>query len=121
MIFPVCWHEPFGNALIEALASGCYVAGTPYGSLPEIVTPEVGVLSAKACELAEAVSHAQRFDPLACRNRVVRGGFTLLDSARKYVECYERILNHGTLGEASEPAPATRPGFMANQLLPWED
>jgi len=121
LIFPVRWHEPFGLAITEALASGCYVVGTPYGALPEIITPETGVLSAKASELAEAVKNPQRFDPQACRDRVLRGGFTLLDSARKYVECYERILNHGSLLEAGELPPATKPGFVAKQLLPWED
>ena len=48
LIFPVRWHEPYGNAVNEALVSGCYVAATPYGSLPEIITPEVGALSSRA-------------------------------------------------------------------------
>lgn len=121
LIFPVRWEEPFGLALTEALASGAYVVGTPYGSLPEIITPEVGVLSARAGDLAEAVKNPQRFDPRACRNRVLSGGFTHWDMARKYVAYYERIVNHGSLGAADEPAPATRPGFVANQLLPWAD
>jgi glycosyltransferase involved in cell wall biosynthesis len=121
LIFPVRWPEPFGIALIEALVSGCYVAGTPYGSLPEIVTPETGVLSAKAEELAEAVKHPQRFSPRVCRDRVLRGGFTILDTARGYLKYYEQVLNRGTLGESGEPPPATRPGFEANRLLPWED
>ena len=107
--------------LNEALVSGCYVVGTPYGCLPEIVTPDVGVLSIKADELAEAVKNPQRFDPQACRNRILHGGLTHLDMARKYLEFYERILTRGSLGEAGEPAPATRPGFVAKQLLPWED
>jgi glycosyltransferase involved in cell wall biosynthesis len=121
LIFPVRWEEPFGLALTEALASGCYVVGTPYGSLPEIVTPETGVLSARAEELADAVRNPQRFNPQACRDRVLRGGFTLLDSVRGFIKCYERILSHGSLLEANEPAAATQPGFIANELLPWED
>jgi hypothetical protein len=121
LIFPVRWHEPFGLAITEALASGAFVVGTPYGALPEIISAEVGALSANAAELAEVVKNPQRFSPETCRDRVLRGSFTLLDSARKYVECYERILAHGSLGEPGEPAPATRPGFVANQLLPWED
>lgn len=120
LIFPVRWHEPFGLAITEALVSGCYVVGTPYGSLPEIITPEVGVLSTKAEELAEAVKTPQRFDPQACRDRVWRGGFTIRDSVQGYLKYYEQILRHGSLGEADEPAPATLPGFVANQLLPWE-
>jgi glycosyltransferase involved in cell wall biosynthesis len=121
LIFPVRWHEPFGLSIIEALVSGAYVAGTPYGSLPEIVTPDAGVLSARGVDLAEAVKNPQRFSPQMCRERVLRGGFTHLDMARKYLGCYEQILTHGSLGEASEPPPATRPGFVAKQLLPWED
>ena len=121
LIFPVRWHEPFGLAITEALASGAFVVGTPYGALPEIITPEVGALSIHASELAEAVNNPQRFNPHACRDRVRLGGFTLLDSARKYVECYERILSHGSLNDPGEPPPATRPGFNAKQLLPWND
>ena len=121
LIFPVRWHEPFGLAITEALASGAYVAGTPYGSLPEIITPKVGALSVNADELAEAVKNPQRYYPRDCRDRVVRGGFTLLDAARKYVQYYERILSHGSLNEPGEPPPATRPGFFAKQLLPWNE
>jgi glycosyltransferase involved in cell wall biosynthesis len=121
LIFPVRWDEPGANALNEALVSGCYVVGTPYGCLSEIVTPDVGVLSIKADELAEAVKNPQRFNPRMCRERVLHGGLTHLDMARKYLDCYERILTHGSLGEPDEPAPVTRPDFMAKQLLPWED
>ncbi|HKI69383.1 MAG TPA: glycosyltransferase, partial [Verrucomicrobiae bacterium] len=53
LIFPALWEEPFGIAITESLVSGCYVVGTPYGSLPEIITPKTGVLSANADELAE--------------------------------------------------------------------
>lgn len=120
LIFPVRWPEPFGNAVIESLVSGCYVAATPYGSLPEIVTPETGVLSTKASELAEALKNPQRFDPQKCRERVLRGGFTHLDMAKKFLECYERILTRGSLLEKSEtPAFASR-DFSAKRLWPWE-
>jgi glycosyltransferase involved in cell wall biosynthesis len=121
LIFPVRWEEPFGLALTEALVSGCYVAATPYGSLPEIVTPETGVLSARADDLAEAVKNSQRFDPQKCREHILKNGFTHLDMARKYLGYYERILTRGSLLEPGEPAPQTRAGFDANELLPWAD
>jgi glycosyl transferase family 1 len=121
LIFPVRWEEPFGLALTESLVSGCYVVGTPYGSLPEIVTPEVGVLSASAAELAEAVRSPQRFTPAVCRDYVLSGGFTHLDMAKKYLRYYEAVLSHGRLVENVEPAPATMPGFVAKQLLPWQE
>jgi glycosyltransferase involved in cell wall biosynthesis len=118
LIFPVRWHEPFGIALIEALASGAYVAGTPYGSLPEIVTPEVGVLSANADELAEAVKNPHRFSAQKCRERVLHG-FTHLDMAKNYLKFYERVLTQGSLLEKNEIPPVTQPGFVAKQSLPW--
>lgn len=119
LIFPVRWEEPFGLALTESLASGAFVAGTPYGSLPEIVTSNVGVLSAHAGELIAAVTAPARFNPETCRQHVLQSGFTHLDMARKYVAYYEKVLATGRLGEASEPAPRTPPDFDANRLLPW--
>jgi glycosyltransferase involved in cell wall biosynthesis len=121
LVFPVRWHEPFASAVNEALASGCYVVATPYGSLPEIVTPDVGRLSATAAALAEAVRDPRPFRPLICRERIRAGGFTHLDMARRYLACYERVLATGRLGEPDEPPPQTRPGFDANRLLDWED
>jgi glycosyltransferase involved in cell wall biosynthesis len=121
LIFPVRWQEPFGLALTEALVSGCYVAATPYGSLPEIVTPETGVLSARADELAEAVKNPQRFDPQKCREHILKNGFTHLDMAGKYLKFYEQVLTRGSLIGKNEIAPATQPGFVAKQLLPWEN
>ena len=120
LIFPVRWHEPFGIAAIEALVSGAFVVATPYGSLPEIVAPEVGVLSANANELAAAVKNSQRFNPVVCREHVLRH-FNYLNMAKNYLKFYERVLTHGSLLEKGEAPPATRPGFVAKQLLPWEN
>ena len=119
LIFPVRWEEPFGLALTEAMISGCYVVGTPYGSLPEIVTAETGVLSSRADDLADAVRNPRRFDPKECRDRVFSGGFTHLDMAKKYLAYYEKILTDGCLGEPGESKPQTAPDFEANRLLNW--
>ena len=121
LIFPVRWHEPFGIANIEALASGAFVLGTPYGSLPEIITPQIGVLSANANELADAAKNPQRFNPQKCRGHILKNGFTHLDMARKYLKFYGQVLTRGSLIGKNEIAPVTQPGFVAKQLLPWED
>lgn len=117
LLFPVRWHEPFGIAILEALASGCAVFGTPYGSLSEIVTKDVGHLSSDGAELVAAVKSVRLFSPERCRQRVSQG-FTHLDMARAYLKYYERVLSHGTLDGASQP-PITRPEFRAAKLLPW--
>ena len=46
LIFPVLWNDPCPLSIIESLLLGCPVFGTPYSSLPELVPPEVGFLSA---------------------------------------------------------------------------
>ena len=117
LVFPVRWHEPFGIAVTEALASGCYVLGTPFGSLPEIITPETGILSASESELVEGAKNPKRFDPDQCRSHVFNG-FTHLDMARKYLAYYEKVIQTGRIGPEKELVPATRPGFLANELLP---
>lgn len=119
LIFPVRWEEPFGIALTEALVSGAFVVGTPYGSLPEIVTPDVGLLRTNGAELAEAVRQPQRYSPQTCRNRVLNHGFTHTDMARKYLAYYEQILAHGRLAATTTAEPVS--GIDAKQLLPWTD
>lgn len=120
LIFPVRWHEPFGVAVTEALVSGCYVAATPYGSLPEIVTPQTGSLSSRSERLIDAVRNPDAFDPMTCRKRVTEQGFTHLDMARKYLVYYKNVLATGHLGEGSESLPRTADGFEANRLLEWQ-
>jgi|SRR5262245_4166290 len=121
LIFPVRYPEPFGVAVTEALVSGCYVVGTPHGALPEIVTPAVGRLSTVVGDLVEAIRTPARFDPQACRNRVLEGGFTHLDMAQHYLRYYETVLTQGQLGEADEASPGTIPGFDYRQPLPWDE
>jgi hypothetical protein len=102
----------------EGLVSGCYIAGTPYGSLPEVVTAETGVLSNRVDELASAVAHPERFVPEQCRDHVMQH-FTHVQMAKKYLAYYERVLTTGWLGGRPEAAPQTAPGFEANRLLDW--
>jgi glycosyltransferase involved in cell wall biosynthesis len=67
---PALWHEPFGLTLIEALVSGTPVLGTHYGSLPEVISPDVGWLGDTVDELVAGLPHIAKVDPAACRARV---------------------------------------------------
>jgi len=92
LIFPVRWQEPFGLAITESLYMGCPVFGTPYGSLPEIVNTEVGYLSNKSSELANAVQHADGYSRQHC-HEYARDVFNSRKMAVAYLERYQRVLN----------------------------
>lgn len=91
LIFPVLWHEPFGLAVIESLYFGAPVFGTPYGSLPELITPEVGYLSNDNFSLIEAIQ-SNTFDSKQC-NEYARDLFNSKRMAEGYLIKYEEVLN----------------------------
>jgi len=113
LLFPVRWHEPFGIALIEALYFGCPVLGTPYGSLPEIVIPEVGVLADNESELARRLANVGQFDRRRC-HQYVGDEFSADLMTRRYLRLYERVLNGESL---HDQAPVT-PDNSDPKLLP---
>jgi glycosyltransferase involved in cell wall biosynthesis len=97
LIFPVLWHEPFGLAIIESLYFGGAVFATPYGSLNELVTKDVGVLSTKKQDLIDAVKH-NCFDPKICHQYAYEN-FNSKIMAINYLKKYEIVLNGHTLNQ----------------------
>lgn len=91
LIFPVRWHEPFGLAVVESLYYGCPVFGTPYGSLPELVGPAMGVLSSHSAELVEAIQDWPRYDRKALHAYACER-FNAQVMAEGYVQYYERVV-----------------------------
>lgn len=115
LMFPVRWHEPFGLAVIESLYCGSPVFGTPYGSLPELVPPEVGFLSAGCSELRRAALEADDYSRLTCHD-YAREMFSADRMAAGYVACYERVLNGERL---NVDRPAFRQTADEGKFLPW--
>jgi len=115
LVFPVRWHEPFGIAMIEALYFGCPVFGTPYGSLPEIVIPEVGVLANSESELARRLADIGRFDRHRCHQYACEE-FSASLMTKRYLALYERVLNGEVLHD-QEPVTLDDSG---GNLLPME-
>jgi glycosyltransferase involved in cell wall biosynthesis len=71
LLNPIMWPEPFGMAMVEAMACGTPVVGCPKGAAPEIVEHGVtGFLSDDDAALVDALAHVDRFDRAACRQRV---------------------------------------------------
>lgn len=98
-IFPVRWHEPFGIAITESLYFGCPVFGTPYGSLPELVSPEVGYLTTSAANMAEHIRSDYHYSPQRCHEyaRDVHNAARMTDA---YLAKYELVLSGRTLNAA---------------------
>ncbi len=111
LIFPVRWHEPFGLAVIESLYFGCAVFGTPYGALPEIVTPVCGTLANSADALVHAIK-TQRVDRRECHMRAVEL-FSSQMMCKNYLAKYDEVTSGARLNSQS---PQLQVGFKD---LPW--
>lgn len=117
MVFPVRWHEPFGIAVIEAMSQGLPVIGSPYGSLPELITPEVGFIANDISELNALVGgdYSNKFNPDAIR-KYVEDNFNVTKHAHSYLALYEKVIRGETLNKTS---PTYQFSKRAEDLLPF--
>lgn len=114
MVFPVRWDEPFGIAVPEAMVFGLPVFATPYGSLPELVPEQCGVLSNRADVLADAARNAHTYDRRAIHQWCI-DNFHFHRMAEKYLTYYQRILD----GETLHPEPIQAPPTRQPDLFEW--
>ena len=84
--------EPFGQALLEAMACGRSVVATEIGGPPEFVTPEAGVLVDPADEdaLVEALRNAARLPRPNPAARAAAAEHDVNEQARRVEEILER-------------------------------
>jgi glycosyltransferase involved in cell wall biosynthesis len=91
LLFPIDWPEPFGLAMIEALACGTPVVARPCGSVPEIVMHgRTGWLGETVQELAAGVRRIDTIDRSYCR-RVVVDRFSVTAMADGYERVYREL------------------------------
>jgi glycosyltransferase involved in cell wall biosynthesis len=92
LLFPIAWREPFGLAMIEAMACGTPVVAFRNGSVPEVV--DEGVTGFIVDDEAEAAGAAQRLRTLdrARIRRVFEERFTARRMAEDYVTLYRRLI-----------------------------
>jgi glycosyltransferase involved in cell wall biosynthesis len=85
------FDEPFGLSVIEAMACGTPVIAIDRGSMPELITPETGILVKSAGEAITALGEIDGIDRAACR-RHVEAHFSVEAMADKYIALYEQVL-----------------------------
>jgi glycosyltransferase involved in cell wall biosynthesis len=89
-LFPIDWPEPFGLAMIEAMACGAPVIAWRHGSIPEVV--DEGRTGFVVDDLEGAVNALRRcadFDRAGCVAHT-RARFGVARVARDYVQVYEQ-------------------------------
>ena len=92
MLFPICWEEPFGLVVIEAMVCGTPVVALRRGAVPElIVDGHTGVIVDEPAELAAGITRARDIDPRACRKHV-EASFTVEVMAQGYEAAYRQAL-----------------------------
>lgn len=92
LLFPIDWEEPFGMAVIEALACGTPVVAMRRGAMPEIITHGVnGFLADTEKEFFEYANRVDEIDPAACRASVA-SQFSAETMASEYVKRYETAI-----------------------------
>ncbi len=95
LIFPIAWHEPFGLAMIEAMACGTPVIAFRRGSVPEVV--DHGVTGFIVDDEAQAAAVARRLPELdrARVRRIFEARFTARRMTEDYLNVYRRLIARG--------------------------
>lgn len=116
LIFPVRWHEPFGIAIIEAMSQGLPVIGSPYGSLPELITDDTGFIVKNYDQLVETLKKPPRKLNSQIIRKYVEENFCIAKHANAYLALYQKVINGENLN-------LTNPSYILNDraehLLPF--
>jgi glycosyltransferase involved in cell wall biosynthesis len=92
LLFPICWDEPFGLVLIEAMACGTPVVALRHGAVEELLRDGVtGLVVDKDSELPDAILASSSLDPGACR-REAEERFDVARMAGSYEQVYREVL-----------------------------
>src|SRR5580704_7458708 len=119
LLFPIDWPEPFGLAMIEAMACGTPTLAFRCGSVPEIVTPGLsGQIVETVDEAVAAMENLLTMDRAGVR-RAFEDRFTASRMALDYVSLYESIVaNHETSAlESTAALSLTQPSMEEHLIL----
>ncbi|GAA2024435.1 glycosyltransferase family 4 protein [Terrabacter terrae] len=110
LLFPICWAEPFGLVMVEAMACGTPVVALSAGSAREVVAQaRTGFVVERPEQLARAITDCERLEPSDCR-RLVSERFSLDAMAAAYERTYRRVLEHPLAQRPGGRLPQARAG-----------
>ncbi|MCP3442297.1 glycosyltransferase family 4 protein [Bradyrhizobium sp. CCGUVB14] len=91
LLFPICWPEPFGLVMIEAMACGTPVIALAHGSVPEVIDHGVsGFVVNSVDEAVAAAGSVGMLERLTIRKRFEQR-FTVERMAKDYLAVYGRL------------------------------
>jgi glycosyltransferase involved in cell wall biosynthesis len=93
LLFPVDWPEPFGLAMIEAIACGTPVIAYRRGSIPEV--NKDGVTGFSVDGLEAAITAVERISMLSrnyCRH-MFEQRFSVSRMSEDYLALYQRLID----------------------------
>jgi glycosyltransferase involved in cell wall biosynthesis len=94
LLYLIDWPEPFGLAMIEAMACGTPVIAYGHGSVPEVVDHGVtGYIVHSQQDAIDAVNKLSRIDRKKCR-AVFEQRFSSRRMAKDYLSVYHSILQN---------------------------
>jgi glycosyltransferase involved in cell wall biosynthesis len=107
-MFTIDWPEPFGLAMIEALACGTPVIARPCGSIPEVIRDgATGFIVKSVEEIVAAVSNIGKLAREECR-REFENRFTVETMVDRYERIYRQLIEggqHKVFGKPKEAYP----------------
>jgi len=116
LLWPIRWEEPFGIAMIEAMAAGMPVISSNHGSSPEIITSKTGVICNNYSEFEKAL----RAPPQEFRTQEIReyalDNFSVKKMTDAYLKMYEKVLNGERL---NKKIPHAKRKQSAQNLAPF--
>lgn len=105
-MFTIDWPEPFGLAMIEALACGTPVIARPCGSIPEVIrNGATGFIVKSVEEMVAAVRDIGKLAREECR-REFENRFTVEIMVDRYEQIYRQLIDGGQRKVFGKPKEA---------------
>jgi glycosyltransferase involved in cell wall biosynthesis len=117
LLFPICWPEPFGLVMIEAMSCGTPVLAYRAGSVPEIIDEGVtGMIVDDIDQARIALVQVAALDRRKVRSRFEER-FTARRMAKDYVRVYKGLVRHAAQQGRNARHPVNGGAYVSGDEL----